>query len=111
MYNRNALLLHLPWSIIVDGWTCCRNRSIAKLVQIEWVPTLNTSKPSLALPIRVTTVFRWVDTSVAWICWSSPSPLLKTLMSVSSPVLGYDSIQAIIAAQAFTGQISFIDAC
>ena len=52
-----------------------------------------------------------MDTSVAWIFWSSMTPVLKTLMSVSCLVFGYASIPTIIAAQAFTGQISFVDAC
>ena len=57
-YKRNALLLHLSWSMIVDGRTYCKNRSISKLVRIECVHTLNVSKPSLALLIKVTTVLR-----------------------------------------------------
>ena len=110
-YSRDALLLHLPWIIILDECMCCRNSNIAKLVRIKCVPTLKASKPSFAFPMIVTTVFKWADTSIDQMCSSLPTPVLKTSMSVSNPVFGYNSIQRNIAAQAFTRKISFFNVC
>ena len=110
-YSRNASELHRPCSIIVEGSTFRKYRSIAKLVLIECVPTRASSNPKTDFPTLFTKFFRWSETSFARIAilWLFSSQYVST--GVSRDPFSSKRMRHINSAHAITGRISRPDAC